>query len=346
MAPSCSTEAAINQAAASGTRARACQTIPLLSLMRMQPAPLQTTLPSQTAQASTPSSHIATLISTTYLDSLASPGSHQRPYPFHQWSHTWALIGTWKNARWQSQKEKRLNIGQPSMSGCLAPPTTSRKSRSSTESCCMPASCFQPAVLTSPRWKALWLPLAETPLFLTMPLVTQLQTSPGGSTSSTHPESPNPSQAPPLSWIGMPSPTPAQVLASALLSATSGEPGSLSPVGKQMAGILDGLKPLASSFLLALSAQQPSQANISESSETTKELSKDGGRGEAGTGKQTRSSGESTTSQMLTSAFLSHAMLPAEKTQQTVGLYPATVHLLPEISIPLALRQYIVNYNS
>ena len=181
----------------------------------------------------------------------------------------------------------------------------------------MPALFFQLAVLTSLPWKASWLPLVKTLLFLTMPLITPPQTSLGGSTLSTHLEFLDPSQAQPSSQTKMPSPTPAQVLASALLSVVDGERGASSQVGKQMAGISDGLKPLASSFLLALSAQQAAQASTSESLETTKELLRVGGKEEVEIGKLIRSSDESMTSQRLTSAFLSHATLPAEKTQQT-----------------------------
>src|ERR1700678_2830800 len=151
-------------------------------------------------------------------------------------SHTLVLIGTWRNARWQSRITKRLNIGQPSESGCLASRTTWRKPRSSMESCCMPTSFSQPAMLTSPRWKALWLPLVRIPLFLTTPPVTPSQTSPGGSTLLIRPGSLVPSQDLPSLQTEMPSPTPAQVLASALLSATGGEHGVLSQVGKQTAG--------------------------------------------------------------------------------------------------------------
>ena len=211
-------------------------------------------------------------------------------------------------------EKKKAKYGWPSESGCHAPPMTWKKLRSFTASCCMPASFFQPAALTSLLWKASWLPLAKTLLFL---LVTPPQTSLGGSTLSTHPVSLDLSQDQPLSRTSMPSPTPAQVLASALLSAAGGKHGASSQVGRQMAGISDGLKPLASNFLLALSAQQATRANTSESSETTRESLRGGGKEEVEIGKLTRSSGGSTTSQILTSALLSHATLPAEKTQRT-----------------------------
>ena len=145
-----------------------------------------------------------------------------------------------------------------------------------------------------------------------------LLTSPGGSMSSAHPGSLDPSLARPPSRTRVPSQTPAQALASALLSATDGALGVSSRAGKQRAGTSDGLKPLASSFLLALSAQQASRANISGSGEITKGWLKDGGRAGVETGRQTKSSDESTTSQILTNAFLSHATSPAEKTQQMV----------------------------
>ena len=128
----------------------------------------------------------------------------------------------------------------------------------------------------------------------------------------------------------MPSPTPAQILASALLSATSREPGVSSQVRRpQTAGISDGLKPLASSFLLALTAQRVSQVNTSGSLETTKESSKDGRKEGAEIGRLvTKSSDASTTSQILTNAFLSCATLPANKTQQRRPQEDSTLQLL------------------
>ena len=145
---------------------------------------------------------------------------------------------------------------------------------------------------------------------------TQLQISHGGSARST-PQSSTPSQVQHSSRTGMPSLMPAQVLASALLLATNGGPGVLSRGGKQTAETSDGLKPLASSYLLALSAQQVNQGNISGSSVTTGESLKVGGKAGAGIEKQTKFPGISTASQVLTNALLLHAMLPVERTQLT-----------------------------
>ena len=196
------------------------------------------------------------------------------------------------------------------------PPTIWTRRRSSMASSCMLASCSRLAALTSLASKASWVPSAQTPLFPTTHHTTPLKTSPGGSMPSAPPEFTDSSLAQPLSLTEMPPQTPALVLASALLLATSGVPGISSRGGNQMVGILDGLKPLASSFLSALSAQPASQASSSGSLEIIEGSSKAGGKGGAETGRQTRSSVASITSQILTNALLLHATSPAEKTQQ------------------------------
>ena len=85
---------------------------------------------------------------------------------------------------------------------------------------------------------------------------------------------------------------------------------------------------MALSFLLALSAPPVNQASTSGSLETTRELSKVGGRAEAETGRPTRFSDAFTTSQILTSAFLSHATSPAGRTQRTAPPEDSTRWLL------------------
>ena len=144
---SCSMEVDTSRAAASGIKARVCRMTPLPSSTRTQLSPSRITPPFLTVPALTPALHTATRTSTTYLGSSASPGSHQRPFLFRQRCHISVSIGTWWSAPWQSQRPKRPNIGQPSVSGCLAPHMIWKRSRSSTGSCCMPASCFQPAGL-------------------------------------------------------------------------------------------------------------------------------------------------------------------------------------------------------
>ena len=315
---SCSMVVATNQAAGFGTKGKACPTTRSPNSMKMQLAPSWITPPSPTALNLTPVTHTVMPTSITFLGSSAFPGSHRRPSRFRQRYLTLALIGIYQNVPWPSRRGRRSNIWKPSEPGCPGPLTTSKKRRNFTANCYMPASCSRPAGLILLTWKASWLPSTKTPLFLTMPPVTLPLTSPGGSTPSIHPDHPVPSQARLSSQTEMPSPTPAQVLASALLSATSGELGASSQVGRQTAGISDGLRPLASNFLLALSAQQASQARSSGSSETTKESLRGGGKEEVETGRPTRSSGASTTSQILTNAFLLHATSPVERTQPTL----------------------------
>ena len=276
-------------------------------------------------------SHLDSLF--TYCDAdidlisgqLGIPWEPSKSIPF---SSVVPLIGTCRIARSPSQRTKRPNIGWPSKIGCYVTPTRWEKSRSSMASSSMLVWCVQRGVLTSLVWRLSSAPSAQTPSFPTMPLDTPLPTFPGGSMNSTLQMCPATYQGQPLSSTQVPSPMPAQVLASALLSAVNGGPGVSSQAGRQTAGTSDGQKPLASNFSFALSAQQANLANTSGSLETTEELSKAGGKGGAGTGRQTRYSVASMTSQTLTSAFLSRATLPARKTQPTLPQGDFTLHLL------------------
>ena len=135
--------------------------------------------------------------------------------------------------------------------------------------------------------------------------------------SSAHQRSPVPSPDQPSSLTSMPSQTPAQVLASALLSVANGVPGVSSQAGKPREGISDGQRQSASSFLLALSAQPATQVSSSGSLVTIEGSLRAGGKEGAETGEPTRFSAASTTSLVLTNALLSRATLPAKKIQPT-----------------------------
>jgi hypothetical protein len=137
-----------------------------------------------------------------------------------------------------------------------------------------------------------------------------------------------PSQAPSSSRTGMPSRTPVQVLASALLLATNGERGVSSQGGRQTGETSGGQRPWASSSLPDPSLRQACQASFSESLATTAVSLKAGGREGVGTGRPMGSSGASTTSRMLTSALLSRVTSPVVKTQQMVPQEESTLQLL------------------
>src|SRR5277367_3718578 len=138
----------------------------------------------------------------------------------------------------------------------------------------------------------------------------------GGSMNSAPQRSYVPSQAQPSSQTGAPSWTPAQVLVSALLLATSGERGISSWGGRQTVETSGGQRLSASSSSLDLSVQQAYQASFfSKSLVTTAVSLRAGGKEEAETGKPTKSSGTSTTSRILTNAPVSHATLPAARIQ-------------------------------
>src|SRR5277367_3438655 len=139
----------------------------------------------------------------------------------------------------------------------------------------------------------------------------------GGSMNSAPQRSYVPSQAQPSSQTGAPSWTPAQVLVSALLLATSGERGISSWGGRQTVETSGGQRLSASSSSLDLSVQQAYQASFffSKALVTTAVSLRAGGKEEAETGKPTKSSGASTTSRILTNAPVSHATLPAARIQ-------------------------------
>ena len=319
-------EAAVSLAAGFGIRGRACLMTFPQSLMRMLPPPSRIIHSSLIVRPTTPCSLTATRTSTLSLGSSASHGSHPKRFLFHRSCLTSALNGTCQSARSPSLRTRRLNIERPSRNGCRILPITWSRPRSSMGNFCTLAWCCRPDVLTSPAWNASWVPLIKTPLFPTSLHVTPLLTFLGGSMCSVPRKSPVPSQAQPPSLMLVPSQTPAQVLA----SATSGAPGVSSQGGKQMEGTSDGLKQLALSFLLTLSAQSANlrQANTSGSLVTIEESSKAGGREGVEIGKPTRCSVASTASQILTNALLSHDMSPAVKTQLMAPREDSTHRLL------------------
>src|SRR5271156_3587586 len=188
--------------------------------------------------------------------------------------------------------------------------------------------CSLQDVLTSPVWKASWLLSAPTLSSNTTPLATPPPICLGGSMSSDPQRSLVPSQAQPSSQTETPFQTPAQVLVSALLSATNGEHGVSSQGGRQMVGTSGGQRPSASSSSLDLSVQRAYQVSFSKSLVTTAASSRAGGREGAETGKPTGSSGASMTSRLLTDALLSHATLPVVKTQQMAPPEDSTLRLL------------------
>ena len=167
--------------------------------------------------------------------------------------------------------------------------------------------------------------MGRTLSFLIMLLPTPLTTSIGGYRHSNLQEPLIPSQVQLSSWTDMPSWTPVQVLASALLLATSGKHGVSSQVGRQMEGILDWQRPLVLNFSCALSAQKVNPTNSSKFSGTTEEWLKDGGREGVGIRKPTKYSDASTTSQI---SFLSQTTFPVKKTQQISPQGDFTHHLL------------------
>jgi hypothetical protein len=92
--------------------------------------------------------------------------------------------------------------------------------------------------------------------------------------------------------------------------------------------ISDGLKLSASSSLPKVYVQQACQASSLGSLVTTGALSRVGGREGAEIRRPTVSSGACMTSQILTSALLSRATLPARKTQPMVPQEDSTLRLL------------------
>ena len=114
-------------------------------------------------------------------------------------------------------------------------------------------------------------------------------------------------------------PTLMQAQASALASQmeTSGVHGACSLAGSQMVTTLAGPKPLASSSSPSLSYHLPATALTSRFMETTREWSRDGGKGVAETSKPTWFSDTSTTFLKPYTAAVTQDTSPASKTQPT-----------------------------
>lgn len=201
-------------------------------------------------------------------------------------------------------------------------------SNSFTPSYCMPASWQPQVMLTSQNWKPCW---AFSPLILSFHNVcprTPITTSGGGST----PSAPRNLLAKSLVQVASQTMVRFQmpVLESVSLSSSLAGRGlgGSSQVGIVREEISDGRRQSVLKSLSVLSSQLVSLASTSGSLGTTGALLKDGGRVEVATDKLTLPSGGSTTSSLLTSALLSHAMLQVRKTQQMPLQEASTLHLL------------------
>ena len=127
--------------------------------------------------------------------------------------------------------------------------------------------------------------------------------------------SPSPDQYP--SQTFKPSRTPVQALESASRLDTGGALGAYSQVGSWTDKILAGQKLLASSSLHSTSYHPATAALISRFTETTKELSKDGGKGTVETGRRMLSSTAFIPFLEPNNAWSTQDMFPARTTQLT-----------------------------
>jgi len=143
---------------------------------------------------------------------------------------------------------------------------------------------------TSPAWKNSWLSSVTILSCHTPPLAALATIYSGGNKPSPAPTSPAPSQGPKLSSTSLLTQMLAQKLASASPSETAGEHGASYQDGKKIDETLVGQKPSVSSSSSAPYFQAALQARISKSSEITKASLKAGGKAEAVTLPQTKSS--------------------------------------------------------
>ena len=312
------TAVVFSQGAGTGTEVKKCQTAYQQNLTRTLLVPFWIILTLQFVPQSILLLHTAMPTLIIYQKSSAFHGKNQKPSPFAIPYLTWGLNGTCRLALSQSRRARKRNTKRLLKNGYRSRLTPWTKHKSFTESYFTYLSSFQPDARTLPTWKPCWGHSTQVLSCPTTHLEIQPKISPGGSTSSTTPKSLGASLVHALLQTEVRSQMPVQASESESLSLEDGALGALSLDGRKKGGTSDGQKLWASNFLYALSSRSAPQESTSKSLATTEEWSKAGGKGEVETKKQTLSSGEYTTSQLLTNALLSHVTCPAKKTQRTV----------------------------
>ena len=270
--------------------------------------------------------------------SWASPGNMIRTSHSEQRLLSLASSGTSKAKQSLSRNLRRLNISTQFLHGNPKRHTTLRRSRNYMASSSMLALWSQLGEHTSPASKNSWPSLVIILSCHTPPLAALTTIYTGGSKPSPTPTSPTPSQGPKPSLTSLHTQMLAQKLVLASPSEATGEPGAFYQDGKKMDETLAGKKPLASSFSSSPSFQAALQAQLSRSSVTTKVSSKAGGKEEAATLPQMRSSSWYTTkvskqalnstpdiSQARTTLLTTH---PMESTSpETSSYHPSPSHM-------------------
>src|ERR1700678_1237601 len=299
-----------------GTMEKPCQTICLLNLMKTRLASSKTATLIQFVLTWTLIFLIATLTLISFQSNWGYLGNPQKPFRSPTLFPFWVFAGTYQTRLSKLQKKRKINTKMPSRIGFHVPLTPWTTSKSFTENYYMPASWQRHDVPNSPTLGPCWEPsLKVLSLHATHP-ETPMTTSCGGSAPSA------PKNFLAESLVRVTSKTmarslmPAPELESQLSSPTVGGPGDSSRVGTQKEGTLGGPKQLASSSSSLLSSHLVSLANTLGSSATIEASSRVGGKEGAIIDRRTASSGESTISSLLTNALLSHATLPARRTQQ------------------------------
>lgn len=285
-----------------------------------------------------PATHIPLLTSMTSRTNWAYLGNETKTYHLDPRPPSLVFSGTSRPKQLPSQKLRRPNTLPQSLHGNLRRLTASRKSRSYMANSSMLVQWSQLGELTSPAWRNSWPSLVTILSCHTPPLAALTTIYTGGSKPSPAPTSPAPSQVPKSSSTLLLTQMLAQKLVLASLSETAGEHGVSYQDGKRMGETLAGLKPLASSSLSSPYFQAALQAQISKSLETTKVLSRAGGKEGAIILPQTRSSNSymtkatvqassstPVTSQARTTLLMIHPM--ESMGPETSSYHPSPSHL-------------------
>ena len=302
--------------AAYGLKVRQCPMVTNTSLMRTAPCPSVSSQAKPLDEETMPRIPTVWLTLTRYQMSWAFHGKKRRTFPLAPKRHLRVSRGISRRAQSEFPLTRGRNTWTPYSAGRHQQSTHWKKSRSCMESFYMLAKWFWQVELTSPILKSSW-PSSVIVLSCCTPNpAPPKMTSSGGSENYRKRQSSDLSQAHVPSGTSQHSQMLARKWVSGLSSMADGEHGVSSQDGNQKEGTLAGLKQLASS-----SSSQPSwrsiiPKNITKSTETTKELLRDGGKAGVETHQQMKCSNLPMPSVKVPSPHSSHVTFPVNTTQQ------------------------------
>jgi len=267
----------------------------------------------------TNNSHTAWRTSTPYPMIWASHGKPKKTSPSASSPPSLAFLGTSSTGRSAYQRARRRNTSRPSWTGSQNQSTRWTMHKSCTGSYYTPATSFLLDVRTSPTWRPSWEYATVTALSACAPHPAKLWAIfSGGKRDS--PNLPSSETSPDPSPLLMPTLTRMLALRLVLGSrwATDGEPGGSYRGGKPIAGTSGGQKQSDAGSSSSCSHQPHPEALTPRFSGTTEELSRVGGKAEAGTNPPTTYSSTSMPSLKRKTSVSTRDTSPAKKIQLMV----------------------------